>query len=86
MRFVLCSLLSTVEHHACKVICLVHESGYLNRKKRDITSGDEGEAGSRTMTVHIQIAEFHKFNGETKEWTSYLEHLECYFMADDVAN
>ena len=35
------------------------------------------------MTTHGQISEFH---GVPEEWTSYVERLECYFLANDVAD
>ena len=35
------------------------------------------------MTTYGQIGEFH---GEPEEWTSDVERLECYFVANDVAD
>ena len=35
------------------------------------------------MTAHGQIGEFH---GDPESWTSYVEQLECYFVANDVAD
>ena len=41
------------------------------------------ESATREMTAHGQIGEFH---GDPESWTSYVEQLECYFVANDVAD
>ena len=33
------------------------------------------------MTMHGQIGEFH---GDTEDWLSHMEQLECYFATNDV--
>ena len=38
---------------------------------------------TQEMTAHGQIGEFH---GDPEVWTSYVERLECYFVANDVAD
>ena len=35
------------------------------------------------MTTHGQIGEFH---GDPESWTSYMDQLECNFLANNVAN
>ena len=35
------------------------------------------------MTIHGQIGEFH---GDPESWTSYVDQLECNFLANNVAN
>ena len=41
------------------------------------------ESATQKMTTHRQIEEFHK---DPKSWTSYVEQLEYYFVANDVAD
>ena len=50
---------------------------------QNITFGDEGKSDAGEMTTHGQISEF---RGVPEEWTSYVERLECYFLANDVAD
>ena len=41
------------------------------------------ESATREMTAHGQIREFHR---NLESWTSYMEQIECYFIANAVAN
>ena len=50
---------------------------------QNITFGNEEKSDPGEMTTHGQISEFH---GVPEEWTSYMERLECYFMANNVAD
>ena len=38
---------------------------------------------TRTMATHGSIGEF---DGSAEGWTTYIERLECYFAANDVAD
>lgn len=52
-----------------------------SEQSTECSFSDEGEAQMQEMSTHGQISEFH---GNAKEWTSYVECLECYFVENDV--
>ena len=48
----------------------------------NVTFGDEGKADADAIATHGSIGEF---QGNAEGWTTYIERLECYFTANNVA-